>query len=72
MGSVLDAGGHRGGVGGPLGQQGGRERLRDGALPRPRRAVEQVGVAGPSGGRQGGSEDGRGVRVVFGSGEHHR
>jgi hypothetical protein len=71
MGSVLDAGGHRGGVGGPLGQQGGGERLGDGALTRSRRAVEQVGVTRPSGGRQGRSEDGRGVRVVFGSGEHY-
>jgi hypothetical protein len=51
MGSVLDAGGHPGGVGGPLGQQDGRESLRDGALPRPRRAVEHVGVAGPPSGR---------------------
>jgi hypothetical protein len=28
-------------------------------------------MAGPPGGRQGSSEDGRGVRVMFGSGEHH-
>jgi hypothetical protein len=71
MGTVLDAGGHPGGVVGPVGQQGGREGLSDRPLPRPRRAVEQVGVAGPPGGRQRRSEDGRGVGVVFGSGEHY-
>ena len=51
-------------------QQGGGEGARDRRLARAARPVEEVGVAGPAVGRQRAAEDGAGVGVTLGRGEH--
>lgn len=53
-----------------LGEQFGRERPRDLALPGPGRAVEQVRVARPSVRGKRGGQDRAGMGVSFGPGQH--
>ena len=57
-------------IGGALAQQRDREGASDCRLARAARPVEQVGVAGPAVGRQRAAEDGAGVGVTLGGGEH--
>ena len=70
MHAVLDARAYGLRIRRTVAEQRGREGARDGRLARACRAVEQVGVAGPPARRQGGGEDGAGVGVAFGPGEH--
>ena len=68
--AVLDARRDRVRVGGAVAQQRGGEGAGDGRLARAAGAVEEVGVAGPAVGRQRAAEDGAGVGVTLGGGEH--
>ena len=70
MHAVLHARANRVRVGGAVAQQRGGEGARDRRLARAAGAVEEVGVAGPAVGRQRAAEDGAGVGVTLGGGEH--
>ena len=70
MHAVVHARANRVGVGRAVAQQRGGEGARDGRLARAGGAVEEVGVAGPAVGRQRAAEDGAGVGVTLGGGEH--
>ena len=70
MHAVLDARADRVRIGGAVAQQRGCEGASDRRLARAARAVEEVGVAGPAVGRQRAAEDGAGVGVTLGGGEH--
>jgi dTMP kinase len=70
MDAVLHARANGFGIGGALAQQRDGEGASDGRLARAARAVEEVGVAGPAVRRQRAVEDGAGVGVSLGGGEH--
>ena len=70
MHAVVHARANRVRVGGAVAQQRGGEGARDRRLARAGGPVEQVGVAGPAVGRQRAVEDGAGVGVTLGGGEH--
>jgi dTMP kinase len=67
---VLDARPHRVRVRGSVAQQRDGEGAGNGRLARATGAVEEIGVAGPAVGRQRAAEDGAGVGVTLGGGEH--
>jgi dTMP kinase len=70
MDAVLHTRANGFGIGGALAQQRDGEGASDGRLARAARAVEEVGVAGPAVRRQRAVEDGAGVGVSLGGGEH--
>jgi dTMP kinase len=70
MHAMVHARAYRVGVAGAVAEQGGGEGARDRRLARARGAVEEVGVARAAVGRQRAVEDGAGVGVTLGGGEH--